>query len=114
MDTLRLILLIAHGIGLLAVLGGILGQFRLLRRNAARVTPIVLGGAALLLLTGLGLAGLIISFGTPNYPKLAVKLTIALAIFVGLLVHRRGDAKTPMLLGMAGLAVANAIIAAAW
>lgn len=114
MDPLQLILIIGHGVGLLMVVIGILAQARLLRRGAGRVTPVVLAGAALLLLTGLGLATMIALTGTPNWPKLAIKFVIALAIFIGLIVHRGRDASTPMLLGMVGLTLVNAAIAVAW
>ena len=114
MDAAHLIAIVGHGLGLVMVLAGILGQARLLKRNAARVSTVVLAGAFLLLATGVALALVIALTGTPNWPKLALKLVIAASIVTGLLVHRGRPASTPMLLGMAGLTLVNVAIAVAW
>lgn len=113
-DPVRLALIITHGVGLLLVVVGILAQTARLRRNAGQVTGWLLGGAGLLLVSGLSLATMMVAFGTPNWPKLAVKLVIAVSILVGLLVHRGRPASTGMLLGMLGLTLVNTAIAVAW
>ncbi len=114
MDITHLLLIITHGIGLLLVLIGIGAQIPAMRKGAASVTLLALLGSGLLLASGLGLATLIAVTGTPNWPKLAIKLVIAVAIFGGLLAHRSREVKPQVLLGILGLTVVNAIIAVSW
>lgn len=113
-DFAHLALIITHGIGLLLVVIGIGIQIPAMRKGAAVVTLLAVVGSGLLVASGLGLAGLIAATGTPNWPKLAIKLVIAVSLFVGLLVHRGRKASTPMVLGMLALTVVNAVIAVAW
>lgn len=114
LNTVTLSLIVTHGVGLLLVLIGILAQVPAMRRNDARVTWVAVAGAGLLLLSGITMTILMAIGGDPNWPKLAVKFTLGLAIFVGLLVHRGRVTSSAMLWGMLGATVLNAVIAVVW
>lgn len=114
MEPLHLISIIGHGIGLLFVLIGLGIQVPRLRSGEARVNWLALGGAALLLLSGVALATNLALNGSPNWPKLAIKLVIALAIAIGLYVHRATTLKAGMLFGMIALVLVNVTIAMVW
>lgn len=110
----HLVLIIIHGIGLLLALVGLGLQIPRLRSGSAAVTWLSLGGASLLVLSGLGLATNIALTGTPNWPKLAIKFIIALAIAGGLYFHRGKALRAGMVFGMIGLVLVNTAIAIAW
>lgn len=114
MDTAHLILLIIHGIALLALLIGLFLQFGRAGRGEGQVTTLALASSGLMLLTGLAMAGIFAAEGVANFPKLGIKLLIAAAIFGGLLAHRGKSVSRGMLIGMVVLTLVNTAIAVAW
>lgn len=114
MDALQTTLLVLHFLGLAAILGGALEQWR---TGGKLTSPVVLWGARAQLLTGIALAG-IVSAGddadAPSPAKLAVKLMVALAVVAVAEIN----AKAPKIPNAARLIVAmtavNIIIAVAW
>ena len=113
MNALRYTLLILHFIGLAAILGPMLDQFR---AQAKRVTAAMVWGARAQIVTGLALTG--VAFAGDNEPdhvKIAVKLIVALAI-AGLAEvgarRDRGVERFWMLIGV--LTVVNIAIAVIW
>lgn len=114
MDALQTVLLILHFLGLAAILGGSLEQWR---GGGKLTTPITLWGARAQLLTGLALAGIVSASNEEDAPspaKLAVKLVIALAV----VAVAEMNAKKPTVANSARLIVAltavNIIVAVAW
>lgn len=79
MTALRYALLIAHFVGLAAILGPWLDQ---LRADARRITQAMVWGARAQILTGLALAGLAFANEDydPDHVKIAVKFVIALGV----------------------------------
>lgn len=114
MATAHLILLIVHGVALLALLIALFLQFGRAGRGEAQITPLSWGSAATMVLTGLAMAGIFAAEGTANWPKLAIKLVIAVSIFAGLLVHRGKPVSRGLLIGMVALTLVNTAIAVAW
>lgn len=123
MDATRYALLVAHFIGLAAILGPFLDQ---LTATTKRVTPTMVWGARLQLLTGLLLVGVgEMNDADIDHVKIAFKLVIALAV-VG--VAEVGGKKTRLALAEGGdlapvrtlwwlvgaLTVVNIIIAVVW
>lgn len=84
MDILHLILLAAHFIGLALLVGTFLAN---LRRNENWNFPVMLIGATIQLVSGIGLYGLLMAMGADvNHMKLGIKSLIALLAFVGALL----------------------------
>ena len=114
MDALQTVLLILHFLGLAAILGGSLEQWR----NGGKLTsPVTLWGARAQFLTGLALAGIVSSSsddGAPSPAKLAVKLVITLAV----VAVAEMNAKKSVIANSARLIVAvtavNVVVAVAW
>jgi hypothetical protein len=78
MGLVRDFLLIAHFVGLAAILGGFLEQWR---AHPRAITAVMVWGARAQVITGLALTGLLYAGGDePDHVKIAVKLVIALAI----------------------------------
>ncbi len=114
MDALRTTLLILHFIGLAAILGGSLEQWR---TSGKLTTPVTLWGARAQLLTGLALAALASTAddgADANQVKIGVKLLIALAV----VAVAEMNAKKVTIPNSARLIVAltavNVIVAVAW
>ncbi|NTV38438.1 MAG: hypothetical protein HGA51_00550 [Demequinaceae bacterium] len=114
MDALQTVFLILHFLGLAAILGGSLEQWR---TGGKLTTLVTLWGARAQLITGLALAGIVSSGNdddTPSPAKLAVKLVIALAVAA----VAEMNAKKPTIANSARLMVAlttvNVIVAVAW
>lgn len=115
MALLYQFLVVAHFLGLAALIGGWVAT----RSGAATITPVVWGARAQLL-TGLLLVGLaeMTTDADLNHAKIGVKLAIALAAVVAAEIAsartRRGSAQ-PQLLDAAGaLAVVNVLVAVLW
>jgi len=124
MDVLHSVILVAHFIGLAAIVGPFIMQARWKGQFAFAV---VLGGAITQLVTGLLLVGLAEMGGDHdgpvNYAKIGVKLTIAAVVFVaallGFLKQREaggggGRELLPFLHTAGGLALVNTAIAVFW
>ncbi len=116
MSTLLQIFIILHIVGFALVFGGAVGQFSDVKQAAARVTPAILWGALLLLVTGLAMVGLIYAVGgQPNNMKIGVKLVILLGLLGHVLaVRKKENLSMGALSGIAVLALANASIAVLW
>ena len=117
MDVLRIILLIAHFIGLAMLLGGFLVQQKAIAGGTGRVLPIMWRGALVQVVTGLLLVATIEMgdlFDLDNW-KIAVKLVIAVLITVLVLLYRKKDPAPSWALWSVGtLTLANIIVAVAW
>jgi hypothetical protein len=113
MEPLRLILLYAHLLGFALLLGAAVTQYvtKPLRINA----PMVWGAAAQLV-TGIALSAPLRGEGEEPHPaKLAVKLVLALTIFVMVFFSRKRESvNSGHFLAIIGLTVANAAVAVFW
>lgn len=114
MDALQTTLLILHFLGLAAILGGSLEQWR---TSGKLTSPVILWGARAQLLTGLALAGLAFSgdeTDQPSVTKISIKLLIALAV----VAVSEMNVKKVTIPNSARLIVAltavNVIVAVAW
>lgn len=114
MTALIVISLIAHYIGLAAIVGGWLSL-----RNDRPSWSLLVWGARAQLLIGLLLVGLNEAMGAElNHVKIAVKLLVALAVVVcaeiGRVRAKRNQATLTLADAAGGLAILNAVIAFAW
>jgi len=114
MDALHATLLILHFLGLAAILGGSLEQWR---TGGKLTTPVTLWGARAQLVTGLALAALVFTgddADDANHMKIGVKLLVAL----GVAAVAEMNAKKTVMAQSARLIVAltavNVIVAVAW
>ncbi len=117
MDVLRIILLIAHFVGLAMLLGGFLVQQKAIAGGEGRVLPIMWRGALVQLVTGLLLVGVIEMGGLFELDngRIAVKLIVALAVAVLAFLYRRKDPAPSWALWTIGtLTLANIVVAVAW
>ena len=106
--------LILHLLGLAAILGGSLEQWR---TSSKLTTPVTLWGARAQLLTGLALAGIVSSRhedGAPSPAWLAVKLVIALAIVAVSEMNAKKVKIAHSARVIVALATVNVIVAVAW
>ncbi|MDO9589996.1 MAG: hypothetical protein Q7J04_02495 [Microcella sp.] len=125
LDLLRSFMLVAHFVGLAAIVGPFLLQ---LRWKGQYAFPVVLGGAITQLVTGLVLVGLAemraaqLDFEV-DHVKVAVKLVIGVIIFVvallGFLKQRKvegggGRELLPFFHTAGGLALVNTALAVFW
>ncbi|MEE6259569.1 hypothetical protein [Plantactinospora sonchi] len=112
MEPLRLILLYAHLIGFALLLGGAVGQYV---TGRTRINPLMLWGAVIQLVTGLGLAAPLRNGDEPSPAKLATKLVIALMIFVMVFFSRKREVVNKgHFLAIIGLTLVNAAVAVFW
>lgn len=114
MDALQTTLLILHFLGLAAIIGGSLEQWR---TSGRLTTPVTLWGARAQLVTGLALAALLFTGDDAedaNHMKIGVKLLIAL----GVVAVAEMNAKKAVMANSArlvvGLTAVNVIVAVAW
>lgn len=110
MDIVQKILLIAHFVGLAAILGPWLAQ---LGAQAKKVTMTMVWGARAQVLIGIALAALV-SMGEdadPNHMKLGIKLVIALAIAALAEIGKKRDSNNTFWLLVGLLALLNTIVA---
>ena len=111
MNVIRLFLLFLHIVGVAAVLGGFLHEWQ---AKTHGVTRLMVGGADLLLLTGLLLVGARTMQELPlDHIKVGVKLVLALAVAVCAHVARKRGGK--MLFQLTGvLTTLNVGVAVFW
>ncbi|NJC21452.1 hypothetical protein BJ994_000528 [Arthrobacter pigmenti] len=117
MELLRNLLLVLHFVGLAAILGGVLAQIRSMRTGGAVVTPGILHGSWLQLVTGLGLVGVIEAgdLAEVDNLKIAVKLLVMVAVVVLAFLNRKKDAGPSVILGViGGLTLLNIVVAVFW
>jgi Ca2+/Na+ antiporter len=119
MDIVFSLLVIAHFIGLAAIVGPFLLQ---MRSNADFAIGAVFGGAITQLVTGIAMTGLAEGMDYDlDYPKIITKLVITIVVFVaallGWLRARKGSndrSIKPFFHAAGGLALVNIIIAVLW
>ena len=116
MDIVKGIFVVLHIVGFAMVFGGALSQLPAVKKGTARVLPIVLWGAILLLVTGLALVGLVYATGgSPDNMKIGVKLLVLLALIGHIFgVRKKTDLSAAGLYVMSGLALLNVGIAVLW
>jgi biotin transporter BioY len=116
MDIAYSALLVLHFIGLAAIVGSFLVQMR--RKSDFSLTWMLIG-AITQVVTGLGLVGLAeASDYDVNYPKIIVKLVIAVIVLVAavaaVLAQRKGNKVQPFFHTAGGLAIINILLAVFW
>ncbi len=121
MDLVRSFFIVAHFVGLAAIVGPFLMQ---LRWKGQYAFPVVFGGAITQLVTGLVLVGLAEMRDVDiDYAKITVKLVIAIIIFVAALLGYLKQRKTeggggrellPFFHAAGGLALVNMALAVFW
>ncbi|MFI5906580.1 hypothetical protein [Dactylosporangium sp. NPDC051541] len=114
MEPLRLILLFLHLIGFALLLGGSIAQYL---TGKLRISPAMLWGSVVMLLTGFGLAAPLRGGGDAEPPtaKLAVKLVIGCMIFAMVFFARkRTEVNRGHFLALVGLTLVNAAVAVFW
>jgi hypothetical protein len=113
-EILRLVLRYAHLIGFALLLGGLVAQYLTAK---LRINPAMLWGAAIQVVTGIGLAAPLRGGGDnePDPVKLAVKGVLAIMIFVMVFFSRkRAAVHKGHFLGIAALTLINAAVATFW
>jgi hypothetical protein len=113
-EALRLILLFVHLVGFALLLGGAITQFL---SGKFRISPAVLWGSVIQLVSGLGLAAPLRGGGDaePDPVKLGVKLVIAVMIFIMVFIPRKREAVNKgHYIGIITLTLANAAVAVFW
>jgi hypothetical protein len=116
MELLVQVLVFLHLLGLAAVLGGFLLQ---VRAEPRRIVPMQWHGILTQLVTGVLLAGLVPQVddleGTSFYPKITVKLVLAVVALVLVTVNRRRDSITTGVWATIGaIELVNMAIAIFW
>ena len=112
MEIVRLILLFLHIVGAAAVLGGFLHQ---LSARVHTVTRIMVGGADLLVLTGLVLVGARAMLQLPfDHAKIAAKLIVAIAVAACAHIARRRDGGPVLFRAIGLLTTLNVALAVFW
>lgn len=118
MEILRNITIVLHFIGFAVIIGGVMTQIPALKAGAAKLSPGILHGAWLMLITGLGLVGLMYARDLGEYvdnSKIAVKLVVLVAIVVIALINKKKDRIAGWVLPtIAGLTVVNIVLAVFW
>ncbi len=116
MEIVKGILVVLHLVGFGAVFGSTLAQLSMVKEARARVTPGIMHGANLLLVTGLLLVGSIYMMGgTPNNMKIGVKTIVLIVLFVIILMNRKKENVPAGVLGaIAGLSLVNVALAVLW
>ncbi len=116
MHTVFGLVLIVHLVGMSAILGSWLAAFR-----APRVLPGMVHGALTQLVTGVILVGLLEAGAGDDdahvdYPKIGVKLAIALVVTVLSWVNRKRDDAVPpgVVHAIGALALVNVAVAVLW
>jgi hypothetical protein len=114
MEALRLILRYIHLVGFALLLGGAIVQYL---TGKLRINSAMLWGAIIQLLTGIALSAPLRADDSdePDPAKLAVKLVIALMIFVMVFFSRkREQVSKGHFMAIAGLTLINAAVAVFW
>lgn len=119
MAIVATILVILHFIGLSYLLGSFLVEIKDVVRGQGKVMRGMLDGALLQLITGIALVGIysagLIEGEEVDNSKIAVKLSVAIVVYVLALVFRkRVPAPSWALWAIGGLTLANVIIAVSW
>lgn len=112
MDALKIVVLVLHLVGLLAIIGSVV-----VRRGVP--TPALVWGARAQILTGLALVGINeAGDGDVNHTKIAVKLVVALGVAACAEIaagrERRGQGRPDLVHAAGALAVVNTLVALLW
>jgi hypothetical protein len=113
-EALRLILRYAHLVGFALLLGGAIMQYL---SGRIRINPAMLWGSIIQVVTGLALAAPLRGGGDdePSEAKLAVKLLIAVLIFIMVFFSRKRDqVNRGHFLAIVGMTLLNAAVAVFW
>jgi hypothetical protein len=112
-EALQIVFVFAHLVGMAAIVGGGLEQWRVGERG---ITKVMLWGARFQILTGVFLAGM--AFGdddeSPNHWKIAAKFLVALAVVGMCETGARRETAQRMWAGALLLTLVNVAIAVAW
>lgn len=118
MEIVRGILIVLHIVGFALVFGSAIAQLPAVKKGTARVLPVMLWGALLLLVTGLTLVGLTYAMGNGEYVnnmKIGVKTLVLLALIGHIFgVRKKESLSAGALYTIAGMAIVNASIAVLW
>lgn len=121
MEIVRDVLLILHIVGFAGVFAGAISQLPKVKEGVARISGGVLHSSWLLLLTGVGLVGMLYArAGEPGVPevnnmKIGIKTLVLIAIVVIALVNKKKEKVSGAVIGsILGLSVLNVILAVAW
>ncbi|KGN37347.1 hypothetical protein [Knoellia subterranea] len=112
MDALKVVFVVLHLLGLLAIVGSVV-----VRRGVP--TPWLVWGARAQIITGLVLVGINeAGDGDVNHTKIGVKLLVALAVAACAEIaagrERRGQGEPRLVHAAGALAIINALIATLW
>lgn len=115
MEILRLVLIFLHFLGLAGIIGGFIA-YALAPAGGARAAKAMLHSGLTQLVTGIALVGL---YEGPldkpvDHAKIGVKLVVALAVVVCLLIARRRDGAAGLYRAAGLLAVLNVGVAVFW
>jgi hypothetical protein len=111
-EALRLVLLYLHLIGFALLLGGAVAQYL---AGPVRINAAMLWGAAIQVVTGLGLSAPLREGPEPDRAKLITKLVLGLVIFAMVFFsRRRAQVNRGHFLAIVGLTLANAAVAVFW
>ncbi|MCB2413855.1 hypothetical protein LGT39_13470 [Demequina sp. TTPB684] len=112
-EALQIVFVILHLVGMAAIVGGALEQWRVGERG---ITAVMVWGARAQIVTGVFLAGM--AFGdddeSPNHWKIAVKFLIALGVAGMCETGSRRESAKRMWAGALALTLVNVAIAVAW
>lgn len=118
MDVVFSFLVVAHFIGLAAIVGPFLLQ---MRRDGDFATGALLAGAGVQLITGIAMTGLAEPLDYDlDYGKIITKLVIGIAVFVAAFIGNRKAKKSndrsvkPFFHAAGGLALVNVVLAVFW
>jgi hypothetical protein len=116
MEFLVNLFLAFHIIGIAALLGGFFSQMKLLKTGEARITPGMLHGAYVMLVTGIVMVGLREADDADvNHVKIAVKLVLLVVLTALAYVNRDEEKVATPVFGVIGLlTTANIFIATLW
>lgn len=116
MEILRNILLVLHIVGFAGIIAGVVMQMPKVKEGVAKINGAIMHSSWLMLVTGLGLVGMVYALGgSPNNMKIGVKLAVLIAIIVVALVNKRKASVSAGVLGtIGGLALLNVILAVMW
>ena len=112
MDALKIVVLVLHLLGLLAIVGSVV-----VKRGVP--TPALVWGARAQILTGLALVGINeAGDGDVNHTKIAVKLLVALGVAACAEIaagrERRGQGNPNLVHAAGALAIVNTLVAVLW
>ncbi|WP_110240698.1 hypothetical protein [Nocardioides gilvus] len=113
MNTLGLIVLLLHLLGIAALLGGLLAQAR---DSEKRITPVIRDGVGTAFVAGIVLVGLLeAGDGDVNHLKIGVKFLVNLVVLVLVMANmRKPSIPNGLFWALTGLTVLNVVLALFW